>query len=184
MLSNTLVDIIQSVSLYNCTPVILSSGLTSSYYFDIKKTLLSPNGIPLISQSILTIMGQREIRLVGGLESGAIPIITGIVLLSSLIGGPTVSGLFVRKQAKQYGIDKIIEGASFNINDEILVVEDVTTTGSSSLQVVNILREAGALVRTIVTVVDRLEGARDACIKEGVELISLTDVSHYDIHTP
>ena len=179
-----LVKIVETRSLVRNSSVKLASGVSSSYYFDMKKTLFDPHGIALVSELILLIARQRGIRFVGGLEMGAVPIAAGVALLSSLDGKPTVHGIFVRKAAKEHGTRQTVEGIPFGESlegKEVLVVDDVLTTGGSALRAVMDLRAAGASVRTLVAVVDRLAGAREACHRENVDLIALTDLTDYDL---
>lgn len=111
---------------------------------------------------------------VGGLTLGADPLATA-VSLAFFANGAVVPAFIVRKQAKDHGTLAWIEGAkTFPKGAELVVVEDVTTTGGSSLKAVEKLEEAGFKVRAILTVVDRQEGARKVIEEKGIKFLSLS----------
>lgn len=145
----------------------LSSGLKSKYYLDIKATSLDPEGALLIGEAfayrILEEYGKNvsSIKAVGGLTLGADPLVTATSIASFKMGY-RLQALIVRKQAKEHGTSQIVEGAgALNPHDEVIVLEDVTTTGKSSLEAALKLREAGFKVGHVLTVVDREQGGED-----------------------
>jgi len=135
--------------------VTLSSKKKSKFYYDIKSIVGEPEGAALIGQVMLAAILKVEpkTRSVGGLESGAIAIATAIVC-SSFQLEPTyrVSGFFVRKNIKDYGLEKTVEGI---VQNPVAVVDDVITTGKSVLQAVSALRIQGISEINIVSVIDR-----------------------------
>lgn len=135
--------------------VTLSSKKKSKFYYDIKSIVGEPEGAALIGQVMLAAILKVEpkTRSVGGLESGAIAIATAIVC-SSFQLEPTcrVSGFFVRKNTKDYGLEKTVEGI---VHNPVAVVDDVITTGKSVLQAVSALRNQGISEINIVSVIDR-----------------------------
>ena len=135
--------------------VTLSSNRKSKFYYDIKSIVCEPEGAVLIGELMLAHILKIEPKTmsVGGLESGAIAIATSIVCSSYLLT-PTsrVSGFFVRKNVKTYGLEKMIEGI---VKDPVAVVDDVITTGKSVLDAVAALRNQGFSNINIVSVIDR-----------------------------
>ena len=161
--------------------VTLASGATSWFYFNMKPTMFDAEGASLISDLILdAIAGDTPYYdYVGGMEIGAIPIVSGIGLRSWQRERP-IAGFFVRKQAKDHGAKRQVEG-DLASGANVLIVEDVTTTGGSSLKAVHAVRELGCEVRKVVTLVDRLEGAEAAFSAEGIDLVPLLTANDFDI---
>ncbi len=148
----------------------LASGSTSGFYFDIKPVAFDPEGSRLIADAILDVLEGEHVDYVGGLELGAIPIAASVVERS--FERTPVAGFFVRKSPKERGTKKLIEG-NLEPGSNVALVEDVTTTGGSVLRAVEAVRELGCTVTKVVTVVDRLEGARENLSKHGLELVAL-----------
>ena len=135
--------------------VTLSSNRKSKFYYDIKSIVSEPEGAALIGELMLALILKIEPKTmsVGGLESGAIAIATAIVCSSYLLTPASrVSGFFVRKNVKMYGLEKMIEGL---VKDPVAVVDDVITTGKSVLDAVAALRNQGFSNINIVSVIDR-----------------------------
>jgi orotate phosphoribosyltransferase len=135
--------------------VTLSSDRKSKFYYDIKSIVSEPEGAALIGELMLARILKIEPKTmsVGGLESGAIAIATAIVCSSYLLTPASrVSGFFVRKNVKMYGLEKMIEGL---VKDPVAVVDDVITTGKSVLDAVAALRNQGFSNINIVSVIDR-----------------------------
>lgn len=151
----------------------LASGRSSKYFFNLKKTMLDPEGLDLIGDGMLALIRRDEAAFVGGLAMGAVPIVVAVVLKSRGTARPR-RGFWVRKEAKDHGIRTRIDG-ELSSGDRAIVFEDVTTTGKSALDAVQEIRRLGASVDTVVTVVDRLEGAAGNLEKEGLALVSLFD---------
>jgi orotate phosphoribosyltransferase len=155
--------------------VTLSSGKKSNYYFDMKPSMLDPRGAHLMAKCLLAEVLAVGGEYVGGLEMGAVPI-TGAICQLSYTAGTPVSGFFVRKRAKAHGAKKLIEGlkAGETVRGKrLVVIDDVTTSGASALVAVEACRQEGADVRLVVSVVDRCEGAAEACADQGIPFKSL-----------
>jgi orotate phosphoribosyltransferase len=149
----------------------LASGAMSDYYLDMKPTTFDPEGINLIAELIYVMLkGEHEISSIGGLELGAVPIITAVCARSW--PEHPINGFVVRKEKKGHGTDKQIDG-NFKPNSTVALFDDVTTKGGSVMQAVRAVRDQGATVKKIITVVDRLEGATANLQKEGIELVPI-----------
>ncbi len=156
----------------------LASGGSSDIYFEMKKTLLDPEGIDLASEMSLDIIEQLpNVEAVGGLEVGACPVVTAICLKSRT--KRPLAGFFVRKERKERGAKQLIDGP-VNRGSNVVIVDDVTTKGGSVLQAVRAAREElGCNVVAVITVVDREQGATEALAKEGLKLIPLFVMSEF-----
>jgi orotate phosphoribosyltransferase len=153
----------------------LVSGRTSTIYFNLKPTMLDPEGARLIGAIMAAKAAALAADHVGGLAMGAVPLVAATAAMSAVAGQP-VAALFIRKEAKGHGTRSLIEGLAEGedlAGRHVVVVEDVTTTGGSALQAITVLREAGADVAHVITVVDREEGAKDAFSAQGITLHSL-----------
>ncbi len=172
---NALRDIIKHLSFSQGDQVTLSSGCSSTFYFNLKPTMVDPQGSLLIANLCLQVCDVGKFEFVGGLEMGAVPIVCSIAPISAQRGNPQ-NVFFVRKQAKNHGTQNRIDSI-FDVDAlkgaRVLVVEDVTTTGGSALQAVDTIRELGGVVDTVLTLVDRLEGAGDAFAQRKLNLVSI-----------
>tara|TARA_B100000902_G_scaffold15895_1_gene19073 strand:+ start:812 stop:1357 length:546 start_codon:yes stop_codon:yes gene_type:complete len=147
----------------------LSSGKTSEHYVNCKPVTLTGRGLTLISMMMLE---HVETKVVAGLTLGADPLVSGVAVCSAL-DMRLINALIVRKEPKGHGTGAWIEGPEFPEGTEVTVLEDVVTTGGSSIKAVEKLRDAGYKVNRIVTIVDRQEGGERAIIDAGLELRSL-----------
>jgi len=146
----------------------LASGSTSAYYLDMKPTTFDPEGANLVADLVYSMLSDDdEVEAIGGLEVGSVPIVIGVCMRS--YGRRPIAGFVVRKEQKGHGTDKLIDG-NFRPNSTVVLLEDVTTKGSSVMQAVRAVREKGATVKKIITIVDRLEGASGRLKREGIEL--------------
>ena len=157
----------------------LSSGKTSEHYVNCKPVTLSGRGLTLTS---LLMLKEVNTNVVAGLTLGADPLVSGVSLVSAL-DGRMVNALIVRKEAKGHGTQAWIEGPLPPEGTRVTVLEDVITTGGSSIKAVEKLRDAGYVVDRVVAIVDRQEdGEADIAMKEaGLELrslFSLRDFTH------
>lgn len=149
-------------------PFKLASGAMSDYYLNMKPTAFDPEGAALIAEIILDMLAdERAVDSIGGLELGAVPIVAAVCAHS--FGKRPVDGFVVRKEKKGHGTDQKIDG-NFRDGSHVVLIEDVTTKGGSVMQAVRAVRDRGATVATIITIVDRLEGAADNLKKEGLTL--------------
>ncbi|GAA1717157.1 orotate phosphoribosyltransferase [Dietzia cercidiphylli] len=154
--------------------VTLSSGREADYYVDLRRATLHHEASPLIGRLLRELTDDWDFEAVGGLTLGADPVATAIMHAR----GRPIDAFVVRKEAKKHGMQRRIEGPDI-VGKRVLVVEDTTTTGNSPLTAVAALREAGAEVVGVATVVDRATGADDVIRAEGVEyraLLGLTDL--------
>ena len=138
--------------------VTLASGQASTYYIDGKMVLLASEAAALIGEVLWTMTRDLHLDAIGGPEVGAIPMATAAVLHYHRTG-QRLEGFFVRKETKAHGMQKRIEGL-FRPGFRVAVVEDVMTTGSSSLQAIEAVQAAGGQVEAVICLVDRLQGAR------------------------
>lgn len=155
--------------------IVLASGRESDFYFDLRPTTVHPAGATCVGELICDALADTNAEYVGGLEAGAIPIATAVAIASHRRGGD-LKAFFVRKKLKDHGAKKMIEGLPKGESlkgKNVVVVEDVTTTGGSSMQAVASLREEGANIVCVLTIVDRLEGAKEGFAAEGLELRAL-----------
>ena len=167
-----LIAIIKRRSLRTGQEFTLASGRKSTVYVNLKPTMLDPEGARLIGAALASEAAALKADCVGGLEMGAVPLVAATAAMSAVAGRP-VAAIFVRKAAKDHGTQSLIEGLAEGetlTGRHVVVVEDVTTTGGSSLKAVAALRDAGAEVAHVVTVVDREEGAGEAFAAAGITL--------------
>src|ERR671937_3223150 len=137
--------------------VTLTSGRTASYYVDAKRAILRPAGFTALAELVASYARQWEATAVGGLTMGA-----DAPACAALAGGADVKAFFVRKEAKVHGLQRQIEGPPLEPGERCLIVEDVVTTGGSTVQAVDAIRAAGHDVVGVVAILDRLAGAGDA----------------------
>ena len=149
---------------------VLASGKTSDYYLDLKTTLFSPDGANAVGELMLNELENTWVDYVGGLATGAIPLVSAIIMLSHQFGSP-LPGFFVRGEAKDHGTKKLIEGLREGESlqgKRVVIVEDVTTLGGSAMKAINAVRNVGAQVTLVLSVVDREEGAEDLFRRESI----------------
>lgn len=151
----------------------LTSGKKSTYYIDGKQTTLDPYGGVIISVLFLRML-KENIKSVGGLSIGADPLASGVSQLGYLLGR-NINAFYVRKDPKKHGTHKWIEGP-LHIGDHVAILEDVVTTGGSSIKAINKATDFGCKVEQILTVVDRNEGGREAFKQREIEYHYLFDI--------
>lgn len=144
----------------------LASGKKSRYYIDIKKATTDPKVLGLVADLMAEGLDRGQVQRIAGVALGSVPL---AVALSLRTGIPFV---MVRKEKKDHGTSKLIEG-ELKAGERVLVVEDVITSAGSAVYAVETLRQAGAAVSTVLSVVDREEGGKDALKGMGVELRAL-----------
>ena len=149
----------------------LASGRQSEHYVNCKPVSLSGSGLALVSSAMLPLVEPESVA-VAGLTLGADPLVSGVAITAAA-AGRSLDALIVRKQAKGHGTGAWLEGPLPESGALVTVLEDVVTTGGSSLKAVNQLREAGYRVQRVVTIVDREEGGAAAMQAAGLDLVSL-----------
>lgn len=161
--------------------VVLASGRESDFYFDMKPTMLDPEGAGLIAREFFEALRGSGTEYVGGLEMGAVPITGGLCQISFELGQP-LRGFFVRKQAKGHGAKKLVEGLTRTeslAGKRVVILEDVTTTGESAWKAIEAVRETGADVTMVISIVDREEGAEAFFAGKGMTFRSLFRASEF-----
>jgi len=165
--TESLVDVLRGSDAVRFGEFELSHGGTSDYYVDKYAFETDPESLSAVAGAFAERVGDHTL---GGVALGAVPL---VAVTSVESGNPYV---VVRKAAKEYGTGNRIEG-TFEQGEEVVVVEDIATTGQSAIGAVGALREAGATVSRVLVVVDREEGARDRLADHGVDLEALVTAS-------
>lgn len=167
-----LIDLLKENEVFLKGDFTLSSGKKSDYYINMKKAITDPEILSTIAKLITDKIADDDIDKVAGPALGAVPIATAVSLESKL---PL---LMIRKEKKGYGTSKLIEG-ELNSGDNVIVVEDVTTTGGSLLKAIKAIKENGGNVTRAFVVVDRQEGALDEFKENGIQLEPLILVNEF-----
>src|ERR671929_346654 len=136
--------------------VVLTSGLTAQYYVDAKRAILRPAGFRALAELVAERARAWGATAVGGLTMGA-----DAPACAALAGGADVKAFFVRKDVKQHGLQRRVEGPLLDPRDRCLIVEDVVTTGGSTIQAIEAVRDAGHEIVGVVAVLDRLAGGAE-----------------------
>ncbi len=146
---------------------ILSSGQSSSYYINGKQVTLHPEGALAIGSILLSLV-LSDTHAVAGLTLGADPIVSAVSIVSALENRP-IPALIVRKEAKGHGTQAYIEGPTLAEGANVVVLEDVVTTGRSAMKAVERLRDAGYTVGKVISLIDRLQGGAEFYQSVGLE---------------
>jgi orotate phosphoribosyltransferase len=144
---------------------VLASGKKSNFYFDSKRTTLLPEGAWLAAREILRVIRERGIEAdaIGGLTLGADPIVCPVAALSH-VEGPPLRAFIVRKESKEHGTGRKIEG-QLEPGSRVIIVDDVVTTAGSTLKAIEAAEEAGHEVVAVICLVDREQGGAEALAK-------------------
>ncbi|HEX3433228.1 MAG TPA: orotate phosphoribosyltransferase [Solirubrobacteraceae bacterium] len=152
--------------------VTLTSGAIAQYYVDAKRAILRPTGFAALARLLAAQLDDWRATAVGGLTMGADP-----VACAALAGGAGVKAFFVRKEAKQHGLQRRIEGPPLTGEDRCVVVEDVVTTGGSTLTAIEALQDAGLEICGVISVLDRLAGGGATIERQaGAPYVALTTI--------
>jgi orotate phosphoribosyltransferase len=155
--------------------VTLTSGATAQYYVDAKRAILRRPGFAALGELLAERVRAWDATAVGGLTMGA-----DAVACAALAGGADVKGFFVRKEAKRHGLARRIEGPLLAPDDRCLVVEDVVSTGGSTVEAIEALQEAGHRICGVVSVLDRLAGGGERIAAAAgapyVALVTIDDI--------
>jgi orotate phosphoribosyltransferase len=157
----------------------LASGKKASYYLDCRQVTLDSRGAQLIGSGMLELLKHDMPELVGGMAIGADPITAAILTLAGVQNLP-LRGVMVRKEPKGHGLGKHVEGP-FNDGERLVIVEDVVTTGGSSLKAIEHCEAVGLKVKRVLAIIDRLEGGREAFAERGYELTTLFTIRDFGI---
>jgi orotate phosphoribosyltransferase len=160
---------------------VLASGKTSDYYLDMKPTMFDPEGAAALAEMILDRLHDLKVDYVGGLAMGAVPLISIINMLSHSQNRP-IPGFFVRKDVKDHGTKKLVEGLAAKETLQgkaVVILEDVTTTGGSSMIAADAAQRSGAIVILVLSIVDREEGAGEFFRAKGLPFESLFAASDF-----
>ncbi len=160
----------------------LASGLKAKYYLDGKQVTLDSAGAKLVGEGILDLLGDALPAAVGGMSIGADPITAAIITLAG-VQGKSLRGFMVRKESKGHGTNQFIEGP-VKPGEEVVIVEDVVTTGGSSLLAIERSEAFGLKVSGVITIVDRMEGGRQAFESRGYKFQSLLSIQDFGLEPP
>jgi orotate phosphoribosyltransferase len=139
--------------------VTLTSGRTAQYYVDAKRAILRPAGFRALGELVAAEAVARSATAVGGMTMGADPVACAALSVPS---GAGLKAFFVRKERKEHGLERWIEGPALSAGERCVVVEDVVTTGGSTIRAIERVRGEGHVVAGVVSVLDRLAGGSDA----------------------
>jgi orotate phosphoribosyltransferase len=153
--------------------VILSSGAQASYFIDAKRVILRPSGFRLLAEQVQHYVAEFGATAVGGLTLGA-----DAIACAALVGGPeNVKGFFVRKEPKRHGLQKLIEGPPLEAGDRCLIVDDVVTSGASTIRAIKAIQENGLEICGVLAVLDRLAGGAERIeAAAGAQFVALTTI--------
>ncbi|MDP6612575.1 MAG: orotate phosphoribosyltransferase [Candidatus Hydrothermarchaeota archaeon] len=165
-MSSLLVEMLKKNAV-NLGSFTLASGKKSDFYIDIKKAYTKPEVLMEITREMARLIKNEKADKIAGVAVGAVPLVTALSLESGL------PFLIVRKEMKGHGTGNKIEG-ELRAGENVIIVEDVTTTGESVLKAVEAIRDVNALCDRVVVVVDRNEGAVEHLASQGITLLPLT----------
>jgi len=144
-------------------PFTLASGKKSNYYFNCKPTTLDPEGMNLIGELLFNMLKDSAITAAGGLTLGADPIANALSVISYQKGKP-IKSFIVRKDVKDHGTKSAIEG-NIAPGEKVVIIDDVITTGASTITAIRQAQQAGLIVDKVVTLIDREEGGRENILR-------------------
>lgn len=167
-LKSQIVEMVYEYS-FSRQKVVLTSGKESDYYIDCKQVMLKGKELFCIACYILQFIRQKyaQVKAVGGMALGAVPLAAAVSVLSYESHPFPLASFFVRPEAKGHGTKARVEHPGLPAGTPVLVVEDVITTGGSSLKAINAAREQGWQVAGVLALVDRQEGGREAITRAG-----------------
>src|SRR5919204_292816 len=152
--------------------VVLTSGQTAQYLVDAKRAILRPEGFRALAELVAEQARTWNATAVGGMTMGADPI-----ACAALAGGADVKAFFVRKEVKGHGLSRRIEGPPLASDERCMLVEDVVTTGGSTIRALEVLRAEGHQVCGVLAICDRLAGGREAIERAaGAPFVALTTI--------
>ena len=158
----------------------LSSGKESSYYLDGRIITLLPQGAYLAASIILDMISDRKLDAAGGPTLGADPIVGALAALSYLNNRP-IKTFIVRKQAKEHGTQRQVEGPALKKGDKVILLDDVATTGKAIIEAKQALDKIGVIAAEAIVIVDRNEGAVDNLAAAGLKLESIFKITDFGL---
>jgi len=161
----------------------LASGKKANYYLDGKQITLDPFGAKLVAEGILDLLADGEMpKAVGGMSIGADPITSSVVVMSAVRGTP-LAGFLVRKESKGHGTNQYVEGP-VEPGETVAILEDVVTTGGSTLMAIERVEAFGLEVQRIIAIVDRREGGSEEFARRDYRFDSLLTIRDFGIQLP
>jgi orotate phosphoribosyltransferase len=161
----------------------LASGKKASYYLDCKHVTLDPAGARLVAEGILDLLAQGPLpKAIGGMVIGADPITASVITMSAVRGTP-IKGFMIRKESKGHGTNQYVEGP-VQAGDDVVIVEDVVTTGGSSLAAIERAEAFGLKVTRVIGIVDRMEGGAQTFVQRGYPFSSLFTIRDFGLTPP
>ena len=160
----------------------LASGRKAKYYLDGKQVTLHSRGLRQVSLGLLELLRGVDFDAVGGMSIGADPIVAGVLTVAAE-QGRDLKGFLVRKESKGHGTQKYVEGP-LEPGERVVIVEDVVTTGGSSLLAIDRVQEFGAKVVQVLAIVDRMEGGAAQFAARDVPFRSLLTIEDFGITPP
>jgi orotate phosphoribosyltransferase len=181
-LSQALIDLVRQKAL-KFGQFTLASGRKATYYLDGKQVTLDSVGARLVAEGLLDLLAQSAMpTAVGGMSIGADPITAAVITMSGVRGMPLV-GFMVRKEPKGHGTNQYVEGP-VKPGDTAVIVEDVVTTGGSSLQAIERAETFGLKILGVLAIIDRMEGGAEAFTARGYKFASLLSIRDFGIEPP
>jgi orotate phosphoribosyltransferase len=175
---SALMDLVRQLAL-QLGDFTLASGKKSKYYLDCRQVTLDSAGANLGADGMLEQLAGNWPDAVGGMAIGADPITAAIITVAGR-GGQKLKGFIVRKEAKQHGTGREVEGP-VRPGESVVIVEDVVTTGGSSLAAIDKAEAFGLQVRGVLAIIDRLEGGREALASRGYSLHTLLTIRDFGL---
>ena len=175
----SLLPILKRLS-YKKKRVVLSSGKVSNYYFDGRITSLSSEGSYYIASIIINMLKKEKVDAIGGLTLGADPIVGAVVALSYTQKNP-INGFLVRKETKKHGMQNLIEGTPLKKSSKVVIVDDVVTSGGSTIKAIEAVQKIGCKVVRVIAIVDRLAGAKENIAKYNCKLESIFTIKDFGV---
>ncbi len=159
---------------------VLSSGKESNYYLDGRVITLTPEGAYLVAGIILDLIKDEAWDAIGGPTLGADPIAGALALLSYINGQP-IKTFIVRKQVKEHGTQRQVEGPELKPGDRVLLIDDVATSGKAILEAKQALDKIGVIANKAIVIVDRNQGAAENLAKAGLKLESIFKIADFGL---